>query len=104
MIIVDQLTGVLLVLVSAIIMSIGVYGFTASRNLFRQLLSIEVLFNGVFLLVITLLSASPLVTVYYSIVVISVVSVEAIVVTAILVAFLRAYRTHSSTDLEESEV
>jgi len=41
---------------------------------------------------------------YFGIVVVSIASVEVVVVVAIILAFMRAYRTLSSSDLEEKEV
>ncbi len=104
MILIDALVGLLLMLVSVIVIAVGVYGLTASRSLLRQLLSVEVIFNGILLLVIPMLAGSSIMATYFGIVVISVVSVEVIVVVSILIAFLRNYRTLSSSDLEESEV
>lgn len=104
MILVDQLTALIVFVASAILISIGAYGLTASQNLIRQLLSVEVMFNGLIMLVVALLSGSPVMDTYFSIIVISVVSVEVIVVVSIIVAFLRSYRSLSSRDLEEAGV
>ncbi|ADL18783.1 NADH-quinone oxidoreductase subunit K [Acidilobus saccharovorans 345-15] len=104
MILVDSFVGATLFVTSAIIMAIGAYGLTASNNLLRQLLSVEVIFNGLLLLVIPLLSGFAALAAYFGIIVISVVSVEVVVVVSILIAFLRQYRSLSSSDLEESEV
>ncbi|MFP3231151.1 MAG: NADH-quinone oxidoreductase subunit K [Acidilobus sp.] len=104
MIILDSFVGGILLVTSAIIIGIGAYGLTASSNLLRQLLSVEVMFNGLLLLVIPILAGSSYLATYFGIIVISVVSVEVIVVVSILIAFLRQYRSLSSSDLEESEV
>lgn len=104
MILIDSFVGATLFVASAIIMAIGAYGLTASNNLLRQLLSVEVIFNGLLLLVIPLLSGFATLAAYFGIIVISVVSVEVVVVVSILIAFLRQYRSLSSSDLEESEV
>ncbi|MFP3171937.1 MAG: NADH-quinone oxidoreductase subunit K [Acidilobus sp.] len=104
MIILDSFVGGILLVTSAIIIGIGAYGLTASSNLLRQLLSVEVIFNGLLLLVIPILAGSSYLATYFGIIVISVVSVEVIVVVSILIAFLRQYRSLSSSDLEESEV
>jgi NADH-quinone oxidoreductase subunit K len=103
-IILDSFVGGILLVTSAIIIGIGAYGLTASSNLLRQLLSVEVMFNGLLLLVIPILAGSSYLATYFGIIVISVVSVEVIVVVSILIAFLRQYRSLSSSDLEESEV
>ncbi|AMD30456.1 MAG: NADH-quinone oxidoreductase subunit K [Acidilobus sp.] len=104
MIILDSFVGGILLVTSAIIIGIGAYGLTASSNLLRQLLSVEVMFNGLLLLVIPILAGSSYLATYFGIIAISVVSVEVIVVVSILIAFLRQYRSLSSSDLEESEV
>lgn len=104
MIILDSFVGGILLVTSAIIIGIGAYGLTASSNLLRQLLSVEVMFNGLLLLVIPILTGSSYLATYFGIIAISVVSVEVIVVVSILIAFLRQYRSLSSSDLEESEV
>jgi NADH-quinone oxidoreductase subunit K len=103
-IILDSFVGGILLVTSAIIIGIGAYGLTASSNLLRQLLSVEVIFNGLLLLVIPILAGSSYLATYFGIIAISVVSVEVIVVVSILIAFLRQYRSLSSSDLEESEV
>ncbi|MFP3230183.1 MAG: NADH-quinone oxidoreductase subunit K [Caldisphaera sp.] len=104
MIIIDQLTGVIVMMVSAIIIGIGAYGVTSSRSLFRQLLSIEVIFNGLLVLVLSLLSFNVVMATYFGIVIISVVSAEVIVVVSILVAYMRQSKSVSSEDLEEGGV
>ncbi|MDP8002674.1 MAG: NADH-quinone oxidoreductase subunit K [Caldisphaera sp.] len=104
MIFIDKLTGAIVMLVSVIIMGIGAYGVSSSRSLFRQLLSIEVIFNGLLLLVLSLLSFDAIMATYFGIVVISVVSAEVIVVVSILIAYLRESGSLSSEDLEEGGV
>jgi NADH-quinone oxidoreductase subunit K len=104
MIIIDQLTGVIVMMISAIIIGIGAYGVTSSRSLFRQLLSIEVIFNGLLVLVLSLLSFNAVMATYFGIVIISVVSAEVIVVVSILVAYMRQSKSVSSEDLEEGGV
>ncbi|MGC9133957.1 MAG: NADH-quinone oxidoreductase subunit K [Caldisphaera sp.] len=104
MIIIDQLTGAIVMVISAIIIGIGAYGVTSSRSLFRQLLSIEVIFNGLLVLVLSLLSFNAIIATYFGIVIISVVSAEVIVVVSILVAYMRESKSVSSEDLEEGGV
>ncbi|MGC8573222.1 MAG: NADH-quinone oxidoreductase subunit K [Caldisphaera sp.] len=104
MIIIDQLTGSIVMVISAIIIGIGAYGVTSSRSLFRQLLSIEVIFNGLLVLVLSLLSFNAIIATYFGIVIISVVSAEVIVVVSILVAYMRESKSVSSEDLEEGGV
>ncbi len=102
--IVDELTAMITFVVSALVMAIGAYGLTASKNLVRQLLSVEVIFNGLLLLVLPMLIGSPYVATYFGIVVVAVASVEVIVVVSILLAFMRTYRSLLSSDLEEEGV
>lgn len=104
MIIVDQLTGLVVMLAAAIIIGIGGYGVTSSRSLFRQLLSIEVIFNGLLVLVLSLISFDAVMATYFGIIAISVVSAEVIVVVSILVAYMRHSKSLSSEDLEEGGV
>lgn len=104
MIVIDQLTGIVVMIISAIIMGIGAYGVTSSRSLFRQLLSIEVIFNGLLVLVLSLLSFDAIFATYFGIVIITVVSAEVIVVVSILVSYMRESKSLSSEDLEEGGV
>jgi NADH:ubiquinone oxidoreductase subunit K len=84
-----------------VVMAMGAYGLTYSRNLMRQLLSVEVAFNGLLMMLLPLLSANASSATYFGVVVISVVSAEIIVVVAILVSYYRASRSMSSDSLEE---
>ncbi|MCG2872561.1 MAG: NADH-quinone oxidoreductase subunit K [Acidilobus sp.] len=104
MIIVDQLSALIAFITSAVVIAIGSYGLASSNNLLRQLLSVEVIFNGLLLLVLPILIGDPYMATYFGIVVVSIASVEVVVVVAIILAFMRAYRTLSSSDLEEKEV
>ncbi len=89
---------------AAAITAIGAYGVTASRNLLRLLLSIEVIFNGILLMVVAALASNPSLGAAFSIVLISVVSAEVIVVVAVLIAFYRLSKTFDSKSLEEGGV
>ena len=102
--IVDQAVSYIAYLASGMLVGIGAYGLTATRNLLRMLLSIEVIFNGVLLAIIAYLSFSALVGTLASILIVSVVSGEVIVVMAVLVAYYRSARTFDSTSLEEEGV
>ncbi len=104
MIVVDQLTGLVVMISAAIIIGIGSYGVTSSKSLFRQLLSIEVIFNGLLVLVLSLISFDAMMATYFGIIIISVVSAEVIVVVSILVAYMRQSKSLSSEDLEEGGV
>ncbi|MCE4623877.1 MAG: NADH-quinone oxidoreductase subunit K [Caldisphaeraceae archaeon] len=97
----DTLTGAVVMVVSSVIMGIGAYGVASSRSLFRQVLSIEVIFNGLLLLVLSLLSFNAIAATYFGILIISSVAAEIIVVVAIIVAYLRSTGSLSSDELEE---
>ncbi|MCE4599907.1 MAG: NADH-quinone oxidoreductase subunit K [Desulfurococcales archaeon] len=91
--------------IAAIAMAvIGVYGFASSRSLVRQLLSIEVLFNAVLIMVVILMSFSPLNATLLAIALISIVSGEVIVVVAVIAAVYRFSRTFESSIMEEEGV
>ncbi|MGC8555705.1 MAG: NADH-quinone oxidoreductase subunit K, partial [Conexivisphaera sp.] len=83
------------------VIGMGAYGLTYSRNLVRQLLSVEVAFNGLLMTLLPLLSLSASSATYFGVVVISVVSAEVIVVVAVLISYYRASRSLSSDKLEE---
>lgn len=83
------------------VMAMGAYGLTYSRNIVRQLLSVEVAFNGLLMMLLPLLSMSAASATYFGVVVVSVVSAEVIVVVAVLIAYYRAFRSMSSDKLEE---
>jgi NADH:ubiquinone oxidoreductase subunit K len=89
---------------SVALVAIGVYGLTSSNNLVRQLLSIEVLFNGVVLLVAAIASANPGMLTLLLVVLVSVVSGEVIIVMALVISMYRASRTLSSDVSEERGV
>jgi len=84
--------------------AIGVYGLTSSSNLVRQLLSIEVLFNGVILLLAAIASANPEMLTLLLAILVSVVSGEVIVVMALVISMYRVSRKLSSDILEEEGV
>ncbi len=86
------------------IAAIGAYGVSATRNLLRVLLSVEVIFNSILLMVVAALSAIPELSSAFSILLVSVVSAEVIVVVAVLVSYYRVSRTFDSTSLEEGGV
>ncbi len=100
----DTALGQVAMVVAAVMAGIGVYGLSASQNLIRQLLSVEVLFNSVLLLVVVLLSFNPVDATLFSIVLTAVVSGEVIVIVAIVVSLFRRVRSLESTVLEEEGV
>ncbi|MCS7107060.1 MAG: NADH-quinone oxidoreductase subunit K [Acidilobaceae archaeon] len=90
---------------SAVLMaSIGAYGVASSRNLVRQLLSVEVMFNAVILLLLVMLSSQPSLATLLTIVLISVVTGEIVVVVALLISMYRATRSLTSEPLQEAMV
>jgi NAD(P)H-quinone oxidoreductase subunit 4L len=91
-------------IIASIIAAIGAYGITASRNLLRILLSIEVLFNAVLLMVVAVLASNPVLGAAFSIILISVVSAEVVVVVAVIIAFYRTSKSFDSSSLEEGGV
>ncbi len=86
------------------LIAIGVYGLTSSNNLVRQLLSVEVAFNGVLLLIAVIATANPAMTTLLMIVLISMVSGEVIVVMALVMSMYRYSRTLTSDVLAEEGV
>ncbi len=92
--------GFVLGMTGLILISMGVYGFTATRNLVRMLLSLEITFNGVFLVLMTLITAVPLYATLLGVILIGVVSAEVAVVVAIIAAY---YRRTGVLDSESSE-
>ncbi|MEN2999597.1 MAG: NADH-quinone oxidoreductase subunit K [Acidilobaceae archaeon] len=90
---------------TAVIMaSIGAYGMASSTNLIRQLLSVEVVFNAVLLLLLVVLSSQPSFATLLTIVLISVVTGEIVVVVALLISLYRATRSLGSEPLQEAMV
>ncbi|MCE4613329.1 MAG: NADH-quinone oxidoreductase subunit K [Desulfurococcales archaeon] len=101
---VEPFVGSAVVVVSVGLFAIGAYGVAGSNNLVRQLLSIEVMFNSIILLVILLLSYDSILATLYSVVLTSVVAGEIIVVIAVVVSLYRASRSLTSEPLEEPGV
>jgi len=89
---------------AAIMAGIAVYGMSSSRNLLRQLLSIEVLFNAVLLGIVVLASMPANVLTGFTIILISIVSGEVIVLVAVIAAYYRVTRSLDSGHMEEEGV
>jgi len=89
---------------SLAIIAVGVYGLTSSSNLIRQLISVEVIFNGVLLLVALIASTNPNMLTLLMVVLIAVVSGEVIVVIALVISMYRATRELTSEALREEGV
>ncbi len=92
------------IIASAVMAGIGVYGMTSSRNLIRQLLGIEILFNAAVLLILLLMSYRPADATLTTIVIVSVVSGEIIVIIALLAGMYRMARSLTSDVVEEGGV
>lgn len=86
------------------LIAIGVYGLTSTNNLIRQLLSIEVVFNGIVLLIVAMATANPTMITLLLVILISVVSGEVIVVMALIISMYRVSRTLTSDALAEEGV
>ncbi|MEB3788139.1 MAG: NADH-quinone oxidoreductase subunit K [Desulfurococcales archaeon] len=92
------------IIASAVMAGIGVYGMTSSRNLIRQLLGVEILFNAAVLLILLLMSYRPADATLTTIVIVSVVSGEIIVIIALLAGMYRMARSLTSDVVEEGGV
>jgi NADH:ubiquinone oxidoreductase subunit K len=104
MAIVDSAIAGVALVTGALLSGIAAYGLTYSRNLIRQLLSIEVLFNAILLFIIVLSTLSPASLTALAIILVSIVAGEVIVMVAIIVAFYRVARTLDSSEIEEEGV
>jgi NADH:ubiquinone oxidoreductase subunit K len=102
-VVVVELQAVILA-TSLSLIAIGVYGLTSTNNLIRQLLSIEVVFNGIILLIVAMATANPTMITLLLIILISVVSGEVIVVMALIISMYRVSRTLTSDALAEEGV
>lgn len=98
-----SLAGVALVSAS-VVAGLAAYGMSSSGNFLRQMLSIEVLFNAVLLIILVLAGVNPTFTTAFAILLISIVSGEVIVLVSIVVAFYRVARELESDVLEEEGV
>lgn len=89
---------------SALLVAAGGYGMAVSRNLIRQLISAEVLFNGILLAVLVILSGNGLLANVVALILITVVTGEIVVAMAIVAALYRRVRSFESDVLEEEGV
>lgn len=96
--------GDLILATSMALIAIGIYGLTSSNNLVRQLLSVEVIFNGVLLLMAIIASTNPSMLTLLMVILVSVVSGEVIVVMALVISMYRASRSLTSDVLKEEGV
>lgn len=92
-----------LLVVSAGLFSIGLYGVAARRNAIAMLLAVELMFNGVNLALVGFArfgfnSVRPLSGMAFALFVITVAAAEAAVAVALL---LLAYRRHSTVQADE---
>ncbi|MEM0491075.1 MAG: NADH-quinone oxidoreductase subunit K [Acidilobaceae archaeon] len=98
------LLSYIIVTTAIVIASIGVYGLVASRNLIRQLLSIEVIFNSVILLMLIFIGGNPHLATMIAIILVSVVAGEVVIVMALILSMYRSVKTLLSDPLEEPGV
>ncbi|MCE4605844.1 MAG: NADH-quinone oxidoreductase subunit K [Desulfurococcales archaeon] len=92
--------GYTITITGLLLISIGVYGFAATRNLIRMLLSLEIVFNGVFLVILEVITSAPVYATILGVILVSVVSAEVAVVVAIIAAY---YRKTGVLDSESAE-
>lgn len=102
--VVDAATASVAIIGASILLGIGSYGLASSRNLIRQLLSIEVLFNAILVFIVVLTAFNGVLATGLSLILISVVSGEVIVLVAVIVAYYRVARSLESSSLEEEGV
>ncbi len=102
--IVDSSVAGIALITAAFMAGIAGYGMAYSRNFIRQLLSIEVLFNAVLLIILVLATLNPALLTATSIIIISIVSGEVIVMVAVITAYYRVARSLDSSSLEEEGV
>jgi len=102
--VVDAAIANIAIIAAAVLAGLAAYGMASSRNLIRQLLAIEVLFNAFLLFIIVFASFNPAIMTSFTILLISIVSGEVIVLVAVIAAFYRVARSLDSTDLEEDGV
>ncbi len=95
--------GYTITITGLLLITIGVYGFAATRNLIRMLLSLEIVFNGVFLFILALITSAPSYATALGIILISVVSAEVAVVIAIIAAYYRKTGVLDSDSAENVE-
>ncbi len=86
------------------LVALGVYGLASTSNMLRMLLSLEVIFNGILLALISLLSFEPVMATVVAVILISVVAAEVIVTVAILAGLYRSVRSFDAGSLEEEGV
>ena len=89
------------ILLSIALFSVGIYGLTASRNVIRVLMSIELLLNAVninFIAFSNYVDASEIKGQIFAVFVMAVAAAEAAIALAIILAI---YRNMSSIDMED---
>ncbi len=89
---------------SAALIGIGAYGMTASRNLVRQLISAEVLFNGILLAVLVILAPLGAYASAIAILLVTIVTGEIVVAMAVMAGLYRRVRSFDSESIEEEGV
>ncbi|MCE4603611.1 MAG: NADH-quinone oxidoreductase subunit K [Aeropyrum sp.] len=92
------------IILASLLVGLGAYGLAGSRNLVRQLISAEVVFNGILLLIIVFLSRSPIAANMLGILLTVVVAGEIIIVVAVIAALYRRIASLETSAIEEEGV
>lgn len=93
-----------ILIVSAILFFIGVYGFLTRRNMITMLMSVELLLNSVnlnFIAFNKFLFPGKLDGLFFSLFIITIAAAEAAVAIAIII---NLYRNHKSIDINDADV
>ena len=93
-----------ILVVSAILFFIGVYGFMTRRNMITMLMSVELILNSVNLNFIAFnkyLYADKLDGIFFTLFIITIASAEAAVAIAIII---NLYRNYKSIDIEDADI
>ncbi|MDM7275098.1 MAG: NADH-quinone oxidoreductase subunit K [Thermoprotei archaeon] len=99
-----NLTLLLIIIAAVAVASVGVYGLTSSRNFVRQLLSLEVVFNAIILLIAVMLASSPGVATILLVILVLIVSGEVVVIMALVISAYRSGKSLESDILGEEGV
>ncbi len=93
-----------ILVVSAILFFIGVYGFMTRRNMITMLMSVELILNSVNLNFIAFnkyLYADKLDGIFFTLFIITIAAAEAAVAIAIII---NLYRNYKSIDIEDADI
>ncbi|MEM1873118.1 MAG: hypothetical protein QXS85_04560 [Acidilobaceae archaeon] len=82
------------------LLGLGVYGLVSSSNLVKQLISIEVAFNGAIVMVAALLVASPEFATLLLVLLAAIATNETIMLIVLILAYYRRERSLASRGVE----